>query len=636
MSNTDGHPPAPPTSDPAAIRDALARVLASDLFARAASARALLQVLVDRRVAGHEAPVEEYVLGVEVLKRPTAYDPRADPIVRVQMRQLRLKLGAYYASTGHADPVRLEIPKGEYRVVATRRSPDPDASPAMHAVETAVPHRLPGANHRAWTVVGASAALLLVGWMGFRAAGPPTAPQMPEVRVPSVAVLPFEHLGPDQAVATFSEGLTDELLVALVRLDGLRVTGRTSSFSVRGVAATEAGRRLGVDATITGSVRQVNDRFRVAVRLARTSDDLLLWSDAYDGSSGQILDIQDRIARAVADALRLRLDPRSGQPFVVRGNADPDAHALYLEARRLMASRRSVADLQRSLDLLDQAIARDPGYAMAHASLADALSTLAYNGHLRPGEGVARARAAANRALALDPKLGEALAHLASLSAFVDWDWAEADRRFRDALRLAPSHARIHTWHGQSLLVQRRFDEALEALLTAQRLDPLAPSVVYAVGEGYLYWGRYEETIVQARRLLELDAQSWGGHNLLARASLQLGRHDDVRHAVKRSAGELWADVLARLAAGDRGGARALLDERQSELAEAQPFFLASLYATVGEAETAITWLQRAFERRQVDVVSLTIEPTLAALRGDPRVADLARRLGLAETLSRD
>lgn len=632
----DGCGPAPQTTGPPALREALDRILASEPFARAEAVRSLLRVLVERRLAGNEGPIEEYVLGVEVLRRPRTYDPRADPIVRVQMRQLRLKLGAYYASTGHDDPVRLEVPKGEYRIVATPRAADHDrAGPPEVPVASQAP-RAPRGRARFWgAALGVAAGLLAVGWMVRHPESPPNLRPALEVRVPSVAVLPFEDLGNDPALAFFSDGLADDLLVALMRLDGLRVTGRTSSFSLRGVAPGEAGRRLGVDATITGSVRKADARFRVAVRLVRTSDDLLLWSDAFDGTVGQTLEIQDRIARAVADALRLRVDPTAGQPFVVRGNADPRAHALYVEARQLMAARRAPTDLPRVVALLDEAIARDAGHAMAHAGLADALSTLAYNGQVPPGEGLARARAAANRALALDPRLGEALAHLASLSAFVDWNWGEADRQFSEALRLAPSHARIHAWRGQALLVQRRFPEALDMLLTAQRLDPLAPSVVYAVGEGYLYWGRYDDAIVQARRLLDLNPLSWGGHNLLARASLQLGRHDDVRAALRHSAGELWADVLALVAAGDRQGALAVLDRRTGELAESQPFHVASLYGAAGEAEQSVHWLQRAFARRQVDVVSLTVEPSLALVRTDPRVRELARRLGLADALDR-
>jgi TolB-like protein/tetratricopeptide (TPR) repeat protein len=627
------------TQDSVAVREQLERVTRSDLFVRSARLRALLEFLVGRVLAGVDEAAKEYTIGVEVYGRTPSYDPRTDPIVRVEMRQLRLKLSAYYSTAGQHDPVLIDVPKGQYRAVITPRGPI-DAPPRESGGTSVTPPPLPDppahTRRRAPRIAMVLVTLVavLVASHGRGPAEPADVDRLAVPHLPSVAVLPFETLGSDPRLAYFATGLADELIATLARVKGLHVAGRMSSFAVRAANARDAGQRLGVDAIVEGSARYESGRLRVVARLTRTSDGFQLWSDAFESTDVRVLDVQADIAEAVAGVLRLRVDPTARQPFVMRANNDPEAQSLYFQARQLAASRRA-PDLERSIPLFEEAIARDEGYAMAYAGLADALGVLAYNGGRPPGEGLARSRAAAIRALELDPTLGEAAAQLASLTAFVDWNWADADRQFGRAIALAPSHPRAHAWYGQALVVQRRFEPALDALLTAQRLDPLTPSVTYAVGEAYLHWGRYEETIVQARRLLELDERSWGGHNLLARAFLALGRHDELLQALARSRGELWADVFSLIASGDPAGGRQLLHQRHTELVPHQPFTVASLYGAVGDVDAALYWLRRALRDRQVDIASATVEPTLARVREDLRFLEIADAIGLKDALRR-
>jgi TolB-like protein/Tfp pilus assembly protein PilF len=630
------------TPDASSVKAELARLLASEEFRSAERLAAILRFLVDRAIAGG-TPAKEYEIGVEVLRRPPNYDPRTDPIVRVEMRQLRLKLARFYGSDGHS-PVRIDVPKGRYEATFSIRP----ASLVSGVGETpaAVTHRpdaeapLPEARRRSLHVVPALlsglAAVLIVSaafvWMFAGARRPRTAPE--EVGPPSVAVLPFANLSGDPAQAYFSDGLAEEIMSTLMRVEGLRVVGRTSAFSFRASSADtgEIARRLGVSAVLSGSVRRERARVRVIARLLDASG-VQYWSRTFDVDAAATVAVQERVAAAVADALKVRLDPASGQTFVRRSNDDPAAHDRYLRARALANSRKT-ADLLASIDLYEQAIGLDRGYALAYAGLADAHGVLAFNGQVPADQAIAKARAAAAHALRLDPTLGEAVAHLASLDAFIDWNWTAAEEGFRRAVALTPSHPRVHAWFGQMLLAQGRFHEAVDQLLTAQRLDPLAASIGYALGEAYLYSFRTDAATTQARRLIAADAKSWGGHNLLARSAIQGGRRAEALSALAHARGELWADALALVASGDAAGARRLLDERSPSVAATQPFALASLYAQAGDGSAAMRYLQRAYDLRQVDLAYLAVDPGFTALHDHPDYQAIVSKVGLKVDLA--
>ena len=613
------------TPDPA-LGVPLDGLLASETFRRSDRLTALLLFLVSRARDGHAEPVKEYELGVEVFGRPVTYDPRTDPIARVGVRELRMKLAAYYGAEGAADLVRIAIPKGSYRVVVSS-FPAASEPPAVVADE-AISGR-PWTFARRWLAVAVAVGLVALIW-GFRTSRvSPTSPAV--AATPSVAVLPFVNLTGDSRLDYFSDGVTDEIIAALMTLDGLLVTGRTSVFSLKGTGENpqEIGRKLGVEAILSGSVRLAADRIRISARLTKSDDGFELWSRTIEAKADDPTSVQINLAGAVADALRIRLDPTSGQAFIKRSNDDPEAHDLYLRARHL-AHTREAAKVAESITLFEQAVARDPGFAVAHVGLADAHEVLAFNGQTEPGAGVAKARTAAARALALDPTLGEALAHLAHLSAFVDWDWSRAEEQFRRAIALTPSHPRIHAWFGQTLVVQGRFEEGLHELLVARRLDPLASSIVYALGEAYLYAGQYEDARRVGREMVQMNEQSWGGRNLLARASLADRQPVAAAAALERSRGELWADSLRLVALGDSKGARDLVDRRRESLAATQPLTIASLYASAGDIERALTWLERAFAVRQTDIVVLAVDPAFAGLHNAPRFRALVGQLRLS------
>jgi TolB-like protein/Flp pilus assembly protein TadD len=615
--------------DTAGVRHELAQLVASDEFRNSERHRAVLRFLVDRALDGR-APAKEYEIGVEVLGRPVNYDSRTDPIVRVEMRQLRLKLARHYATASHG-PIRIDVPKGRYEATFSHVEPlVPSAAVATLPEPAGSPASRPWSGRNPGTAVAALviATVAVIGWSLAGRLGSSSLPVV-EVEGPSLAVLPFVNLSGDPQQEYFSDGLTEEVMSSLMRVDGLRIVGRTSAFSFKssGAPVDEIARRLGVHAVLSGSVRRDRTRVRVIATL-RDAAGLQYWSRTFDVEMTEPVAVQEQIATAVAGALTVRIDPTSGQSFVKRSNDDPAAYDLYLKARSL-ASSRNAPDLLASIQLFQQAIDRDPGYALAYAGLADAHGVLAFNGQVLPDEAIAKARAAAAQALRLDPTLGEAVAHLASLDAFVDWNWPAAEQGFKRALALTPSHPRIHAWYGQVFLAQGKFAEAIEELQIAQRLDPLASSIGYALGEAYLYCHRADAAITQARRLIAADAASWGGHNLLARAAMQTGRREEALGALRQSRGELWADVLALVAAGERARARQVLDDRSPSIAAQQPFVVASLYAQAGDEARALYWLEQAFELRQIDLAYLAVDPGFASLRTHPDYQALVSRLGL-------
>jgi serine/threonine-protein kinase len=615
--------------DHSLVDEMVERILGTDGFRRSERLAALLRYLVRRRRTDPGVAVKEYEIGLDVFGRPVTYDPRTEPVVRVTMRELRNRLATYFAGAGAAEPFRIEVPKGTYRVVlraaeAHRPAPNPEM-PGVPATRPAATGRPLG-----WLVSVTAATVVGLALLAARSDAPGRPPA--HAAPPSVAVLPFVNLTGDASRDSYCDGLTEELIVALMRLNGLLVTGRTSAFAFKGSTASpqEVGAKLQVDALLTGSVRIAGDGgLRIAARLTESQNGFDIWSQTFEGPVNDPLPVQVAVASAVADALRVRMDPGSGQSFVRRSNDNPAAYDLYVQGRHL-ARKREVRSLHESIGAFEDAIRLDPGYAVAYAGLADAYGVLAFNGQIAPDAALAHARNAAARAVALDPQLPEALAHLAHLTAFVDWDWDAAEQSFRRAIELAPSHPRIRAWFGQTLVVQRRFDEALRQLQVAQRLDPLAPSVAYAFGEGYLYAGQYGDALRQAQRLLQLDAGSWGGHNLLARASMASGRPEAAIPALERFRGELWADALRLVATGDPRAARDLIDREKHAIASTQPFTLASLYMSAGASGPALDWLERAFEMRQVDLVSLAVEPALRPLHGWPRFERLRSRMGLS------
>ena len=443
----------------------------------------------------------------------------------------------------------------------------------------------------------------------------------------SVAVLPFAHLSGDPADEYFSDGMTEELIVTLGRMPGLRVASRTSVFAYEDSAldVREVGRRLGVDAVIEGSVRKSGRTLRISAQLVSTASGYTLWSKVYDRELDDALAIQEEIAQAMARTLT-GTEPA---PVPVRGDEQSqpvEAYDLYLRARHAW-HQRTRDGLLRSIDLLEKATAIAPGYARAHAGLGDAYAVAAFYDYVAPRVAYPRAEAAARRAQQLDHSLAGPHATLGYILTYYHLDWPEAEAAFERALALDPGNSTAHQWYANLLTVSGRFADAEREMRAAQEADPLSLIANAALGWSLYLAGRPDDALAQCRRTLDLDADYelahiWGGWALES-----LGRKAEARawteRAVALSGGSVLTNLaLARLlAATAPDSARSMLRgvERLAAAGEYVPSYeVAKVHLALGERAEALRWLERTVRERSHSLAFFDVDPQIGALRGDP------------------
>jgi eukaryotic-like serine/threonine-protein kinase len=462
-----------------------------------------------------------------------------------------------------------------------------------------------------------------------------------EAAGPAIAVLPFIDMSAQKDQEYFCDGMAEELINALSRIDGLRVASRTSAFQFRDRMddISGIGRKLGVTMVLEGSVRRAGERLRVTAKLINTADGFHLWSDRYERKTEDVFAIQDEISEAIVTTLRgklLELEPRK----TVR-RYTPDAHAYHLFLHGLYYwNKRTVDGFQKSLDCYRQAIEADPGYALAHAGMADAYALLgiAEYGVLRPEEAMPKAKAAAIRALEIDGSLAEARTQLAHVTAFYDWDWAGAEKEFQHAIRLNPAYPFSHHWYALYLAAMERFEEAIAEEKRARDLDPLSTVINKNVGTIFYYARRYDEAIEQYRKSLDLAPEFSGTHLYLGLAYQCVSRFDEAIFELQKAiqlAGETPV-TLAALGhtygrAGETARATRILNDLKDNTARqyTSPFNVALVYTGLGMADQAFEWMEKAVEDRCSWLVSLRVEPLLDSLRPDPRFQAVMKRVGL-------
>jgi TolB-like protein/Flp pilus assembly protein TadD len=607
---------------PEAIRDQVARIVASSGFVSAGRLAPFLGFVVDRMLAGE--PIKESLVGVAVFGRPADYDPRLDPIVRVEARRLRLRLAEYYAGPGAQDPVLVDLPKGGYLPVFAYRE-----DTVALGTEGLLPVPLTtGRRRRWWWPVLALAILALVVGGGLLLSHHPEAPQT------SVAVLPFVNLSDDARDQYFSEGLTEEIIDRLARIRGLRVVARSSSFQWKGSAQDlrEVGRKLSATAVVEGSVRRAGNTLRVTAQLVNVADGFQLWSQSYERKTSDVFAIQDEVARAVANALRVELrvglEPRPEPP-----TGSLNAHNLYLKGRYHL-NHDAMAGLELAADSFERATLADPQYATAHAALAGTYAVLAYY-RLRPAsEAWSRAKAEADRALAIDPGMAEAHAVRGVATALDEWRWQEAEPFFRRALQLDPDSSDVHVFYIWGLLLPRgRLAEASAHADRAIALDPGSSLAHQIRSFVLLVQHRLDEAIPSYQRSAELSpsngdiqwdlgmALAYGGQREAAMRQFRLGGNIH--------SGGGWEPGVAELALlGEPQEARAVI-ARWPGFHQQRPLYIAYAYGLLGDAGDAAQWLARAYQEHDPQVIWAKVDPRLDKVRQDPRIQAVIRKIGL-------
>jgi len=455
----------------------------------------------------------------------------------------------------------------------------------------------------------------------------------------SIAVLPFANISADEENEYFCDGLAEELLNALAKIDELKVAARTSAFSFKGknTEAREIGKTLNVNTVLEGSVRKSGHRIRINVQLVNAADGYHLWSERYDREMQDIFDVQDEITLAVVEALKLKLLGAKKAALLKRYTDNTEAYQLYLKGR-FHYGKYFEAGWRKAIEYFEQALALEPDYAPAYAGIAEACGMLWYFGYDTLPEVIAKERAAIARALEIDAELADAWRSQANLQFFVDWDFEAAGQSYTRALALNPNDPQAHAWHGLWLTVMGRREQAATAARRARELDPL--SFVSGISAGWILWlaQLYEEGIVVAQALLEIDPHAGEAYRLLGTCHWGLEDYaaaaEALQKALDREAVPIaWANLCGVYAhAGRQAEARQILRLIQAmrEQSYVPAIILAYCYTFLDEVEEAFVWLEQALAERNGELVIWGALPErLVSFRRDPRFSDLLRRIGL-------
>jgi TolB-like protein/DNA-binding winged helix-turn-helix (wHTH) protein/Flp pilus assembly protein TadD len=458
----------------------------------------------------------------------------------------------------------------------------------------------------------------------------------------SLAVLPLDNLSGDASQNYFADGMTDELITDLAQISALRVISRTSVMAYKGARKPlpQIARELNVDAVVEGTVLRFGDQVRITAQLIEASTDKHLWSQSYEGELRDTLALQNRVAREIADQIRINLTPQEQAALKNVRVVNPEAYESYLKGRYFW-NKRTADGLKAALAYFNQAIEEDPKYAQAYSGLADTYALLGdwQYAVMIPKEAFPKAKAAAIKALELDSALGEAHNSLAFVLDGFDWDFDSAGKEFRRAIELNPGYATAHHWYAWHLSLLGRYDEAIAEMRKAENLDPLSLIINADLAELLVLAHSYDESIQQSRKTIEMDPNFALAHNQLAQAYLQKHMYDkavaELQKAVQLSGGSPTSIAnLARayVLSGNRSEAEKLLSDlkKRSNPGYSNASEIAMIYASLGDTDQAMSWLEKGYEERFNPGVLL--RPGFDPLRSDSRFQNLVHRIGLPGT----
>ena len=460
---------------------------------------------------------------------------------------------------------------------------------------------------------------------------------------PSIAVLPFLNLSPDPDNDYFCEGIAEELLNALARIDDLKVAARTSAFLFKGKTAnvSEIGERLGVNTVLEGSVRKAGNRLRITVQLVNTADGFHLWSERYDREMQDIFELQDEITLSVIDSLKVQLLGNERDAILKRYTDNTKAYELFLKGR-YHYFKYTADGWKRAIEFFEKATEIDPSYAPAYAAMASSWGSLLFFGLVPSEAAIPPMRKTMAEALSFDEGLAEVHVSLAIVTLFYDWEWRKAEEEFRRALELNGSNAEALSFYSMFLALEGRIDEAIIQSKLSLAIDPLSPFINMNAGWTYFTAGLLDEALDQVSKMIEIESDFYGAYWLRGAIYLAAGSYEQAVDELKRAVSfgghqVVVADLGSAYAlAGRREEAESvlnqLLEKRQREYVSA--ICIARVYCRLGETEKAIEWLEKAFDERNGEMLFLKEEIEGAAkddplieLGNDPRVTVIFEKM---------
>jgi len=470
----------------------------------------------------------------------------------------------------------------------------------------------------------------------------PSAPR--PARVPkiidSLAVLPFGNTSGDPEHEYLSDGITGSLINILARIPKLRVMAQSTVFRYKGreIDPQAVGRELNVRAVLTGRMMQSGGFLRIGAELVDVATGSQLWGAQYNRASGDIFAVQDQISDEISEKLRLQLTRAEKKQLTRHHTENPEAYRLYLKGRHYW-NKWTEEGFYKAIDYFQQAVEKDPDYALAYTGLADSYVLLGWNSYLPPQEAFPKGKLSAITALRLDPHLAEAHTSMAAVLWLHDWRWEEAQIEFTRSLELSPTYPTANHWYAEYVMTMGRHEEAVAKVKSGQELDPLSLIINVAVGWSCYNARRYDEAIEQLQRTVDLDPNYPVTYWILGLLHRKTGCYElavaEGEKGVKLSGGSpLMRAALAHTfgAAGRTQEASQTLDDL-TKLAKQKyvaPYFFAGIHVGLGENERAIEYLERSYEEHSHWLIYLHIDPSMDGLRDDPRFQDLLRRVGLS------
>jgi len=564
------------------VREQLERVLASTTFKQVDRLKRFLSFIVLESISGRSTELKEYVIGVHVFGKEPSFDPRTDPIVRVQARRLRAKLVRYYQEEGRSDEVIIDLPKGGYAPVFKPREISVVAKRSITA-----------------TLVSRN----------------------------TVSVLPFANHGGGQELDFFCLGVREEIVHNLARFPNLRILALEPAAANRADAAM----------IVSGSVRASGTRLRIAAQLVDTASNCYLWSESIDADSTDLFGAQERVAQAIVR----KLEPEFAEgprPSGRRPTENLAAHNLYLQGRYHL-SQRSEEGLLKALEFFGKALVEDPQYALAHSGLADAYGLCNHYGVMGPSDVWTKAASSAATAVMLDDDSGEAHTSLAHVKSTQDWDWLGAEREFRRAISLNPRNATAHHWYATSCLAPMgRLDEALDEMLVAQSLDPVSAIVARDVAAAHFYRRDFQTALERCDHTIELNPHFGAAYWMLGLVQEQLKDFDESEAAFQRAV-HLSPNMPRVHGALGRTFALSGRKRQALEVLEKLEAFAKQRYVSAMEfawihfaleqTDQGFRWLTKASDERAFELIHLNVDPRFDPLKDDRRFKAIARHIGV-------
>jgi len=454
----------------------------------------------------------------------------------------------------------------------------------------------------------------------------------------SIAVLPFVDMSPQKDQEYFCDGITEELINRLSNVKELKVPARTSAFMFKGKAddIREIGKKLDVQNVLEGSIRKEGNQLRITVQLVKASDSFHIWSESFDKELTKVFDIQDEIALAVADKLKLTLLGEEKSKVVKRYTDNIEPYNLYLKGRWFW-NKWTEADIRKSMEYFQKAIDIDPNYALAYAGLAEAYNTLSHYSIVRPEEIYPKAKELALKALSLDKALAEAHTVLGYVLVYYDWDWESGESEFKAAIALKPDDVTAHHLYAYFLVIMNRYEEAFSEIRKALAVDPLNMITNRTLGDFYYHSGQYYRAIESLKKTIEMDPAFSYAHSYLGLAYLQKSMYPEAIGEIQkdlelqRALRPLFLAYMG-VAQFKAGSAEKGIDILNSLLAQSQkeyvpPYFFSYLYFAMGDKDRGFSYLNKAYQERDGWLPLLTFDHFFDAVRSDPRFEDILRRM---------